>query len=372
VLVRAAIALGAVLAVSTVAIGRAEAPAATANPLRGGVLYVATDNGALTAYQLGTWKQVGRWTGLPITDGVRGVAYWKGSLFIAHGGDGNGHAGGLLRWSLITRRVIFNRRYSSGIDQPAICLRKGSIRVYVPTGELASRGRTWRAVRESTGATVGGLRGGLGPHNTICHLGDVLMGGRQARFLYQTGGPRVGPSPSRYLGVRPFTVNATNTRVYLTWTHYRGFSVGDLRTGRILASRRFGLVPAGFKPSAPSHGISLNPGGTRLYVLDTPAHRVLVYSTTAAPRLLASIRIPDGLSGKESPCAYDCTRDGWLLTSLDGRYLFVGDSGDVISTSSHRVVARLPELLQSRHGFLEVVWAAGLPIASTGHFGIGR
>src|SRR5579862_9152473 len=104
-LVRAVIAVGAVLTVLTVAVGRADTSQATRTPMHGGVLYIATDDGALTAYQLGTWRRVGRWTGLPITDGVRGVAYWRGSLFIAHGGDGRGRGGALLRWSLISRRV---------------------------------------------------------------------------------------------------------------------------------------------------------------------------------------------------------------------------------------------------------------------------
>ena len=312
-----------------------------------------------------------RWTGLPITDGVRGVAYHNGFLYIAHGGDGAGGTGGLVKWDVQSGQIVYSRSYPFGIDQPAVCPRHGRIRVYMPTGELAPS-RTWEVIRGRTGNVIGSITGGSHPHNTICHRGDVLMGGRQARYLYQTAGPRVGPSPAPQLGVRPFVVNARNTRVYITWTRFRGFSVGNLRTGRILATRNFGPVPSGYRPTAPSHGISLSPSGRRLYVLDAPAREVRVYTAGRSPRYVTAIRIPDGLRGNESPCAYDCLRDGWLLHSLQGVYVFVGDSGDVIRTRTHRVVAFLPALENSRHGFLEIVWRHGRPVASTGHFGIGR
>ncbi len=339
--------------------------------LHGGLLYVAGDDGSITAYQIGTWHRAARWTGLPITNGVRGVAYRRGYLYIAHGGDGAGRTGGLLKWNVSTGQTVYNRSYPFGIDQPAVCRRGGIVRVYMPTGEL-SPSRRWEVIRARTGAVLGSIAGGTGPHNTICHGGDVLMGGRQARYLRQTDGPMVGPTPSAAKGVRPFVVNAQNTRAYITWTRFRGFSVGNLRTGRIIATRRFGAVPASFRATAPSHGISLSPAGNRLYVLDTPLRQVRVYTAGRSPRHVATIRIPDGLRGNESPCAYDCARDGWLLHSLQGAYVFVGDSGDVIRTRTRTVVGFLPALENSRHGFLEILWRRGRPVASTGHFGIGR
>jgi DNA-binding beta-propeller fold protein YncE len=344
---------------------------ASAAGLNGPVLYVANDDGSITAYQIGTWRRVARWTGLPIQDGVRGVAYRRGFLYIAHGGDGAGAHGGLLKWNVATAATVYNRSYPFGIDQPAVCKRHGLVRVYMPRGELAAS-KTWEVIRALTGGVIGSIVGGSHPHNTICHRHDVLMGGRRSRYLYQTNGPRVGPSPAAQKGVRPFVVNAANTRVYLTWTRFRGFSVGNLRTGRIIATRNFGPIPPGFTPTAASHGISLNPTGSRVYVLDTPLRQVRVYTAGSSPRHLATISIPDGLRGNESPCRYDCGRDGWLLHSLSGRYVFVGDSGDVIRVATRHVVAFLPALENTRHGFLEVVWRHGRPVASTGHFGIGR
>jgi hypothetical protein len=347
------------------------ATGAAAPRLRGPLLYVATDDGSITAYRIGTWQRAARWTGLPIRDGVRGVAYRRGFLYITHGGDGAGRTGGLLKWNVRTGRTVYNRSYGFGVDQPAVCRSGGIVRVYIPVGER-SPSDTWEVIRARTGAVVGRIAGGRGPHNTICRRGEVLMGGRQARYLKQTQGPRVGPTPAALPGVRPFVVNRDLTRAYITWTGFRGFSVGNLRTGRIIATRSFGAVPAGFQPSAPSHGISLSPGGRRVWVLDAPRRQVRLYTAGRAPRQLATVQLRHGMRGVESPCAYDCMRDGWLLTSLRGSYVFVGDSGDVIRARTRRVVGFLPALENSRHGFLEIVWRGGRPVASTGHFGNGR
>ena len=366
------LALVAGMLVALLVVGTAAAPTTTAAPrLNGALLYVANDDGSITAYQIGTWRRVARWTGLPLRNGVRGVAYRKGFLYITHGGDGAGGTGGLLKWDVRTGRTVYNRAYSFGVDQPAVCRSGGVVRVYVPTGELSPSDR-WEVVRARTGAVIGSIAGGKGPHNTICRRGDVLMGGRKARYLMQTHGPPVGPTPSASPGVRPFVVNRRLTRAYITWTDFRGFSVGNLRTGRIIATRSFGAVPAGFQPSAPSHGISLSPRGKRVYVLDAPNRQVRVYTAGPSPRHLATIHLQHGLRGSESPCAYDCMRDGWLLHSLRGSYVFVGDSGDVIRTRTRRVVAFLPALENTRHGYLEIVWRGGVPVASTGHFGNGR
>jgi DNA-binding beta-propeller fold protein YncE len=367
---RLALAAG-VLIVALVGGGAAVPATHAAPPLNGALLYVASDDGAITAYRIGTWQRAARWTGLPIRDGVRGVAYRDGSLYVAHGGDGARGTGGLLKWDVRTGSTVYNRSYGFGVDQPAVCRSGGIVRVYIPAGEL-SPSHTWEVIRARSGAVIGRLAGGLGPHNTICRRGDVLMGGRRSRYLMQTGGPPVGPTPSAAPGVRPFVVNRDFTRAYITWTDFRGFSVADLQTGRIIATRSFGAVPAAFQPSAPSHGIALSPGGRRLWVLDAPNRRVRLYTAGAAPHHLATVQLVHGMRGTESPCAYDCMRDGWLLTSLRGSYVFVGDSGDVIRTRTRRVVGFLPALENSRHGFLEIVWRDGRPVASTGHFGNGR
>ena len=67
-----------------------------------------------------------------------------------------------------------------------------------------------------------------------------------------------------------------------------------------------------------------------------------------APRQVADIHLVGALSGQQSDCAYDCRKAGWLHHSRDGRYVFVGDSGDVIDTTLRNTTMRLPALANSR------------------------
>jgi hypothetical protein len=89
-----------------------------------------------------------------------------------------------------------------------------------------------------------------------------------------------------------------------------------------------------------------------------------------APSQLGVVPVA-GLAGNESGCAYDCGRDGWLQLSIDGRYAFVGDSGDVIETATRKVIANLPTLANTRKS-IEIEWAGGLPIATSTRLGVGK
>jgi hypothetical protein len=337
----------------------------------GPVLYVTSDDGSLHAFQVGTWASIGQWSGLPYTDGVRGVDVdpGTGTLYVAHGGDDLGSNGSLLAWSLVQGQVVYDKQYNHGVDQLAV----GGGRVYMPAGELANT-TTWYVLNAADGSPVGTEMGGSFPHNTIYQNGHRYYGGRQSNSLIilGIGAGAVGPSPSSQAGVRPFTVNAAETRVYITWTRYRGFSVGNVQTGAIVTSVNFGAVPGSYAPSAASHGITLSPAGTELYVLDTPNNAVRVYDSSDNPQLIATIALAHPITpGNESPCAYDCLRDGWLLHSRDGSYVYVGDSGDVIDTKTHQFAMYIPALGNCRHGFVEVEWSKGVPVGTTTHFGRG-
>jgi hypothetical protein len=85
---------------------------------------------------------------------------------------------------------------------------------------------------------------------------------------------------------------------------------------------------------------------------------------------LRNIRLSHPMSGEESPCSYDCARDGWVQHSLDGRFVYIGDSGDVIDTRSYRRVAYLDPLRNTRK-MLEIDWRGGLPVATSSRQGLG-
>jgi hypothetical protein len=335
----------------------------------GAVLYVANDDGTLSAYQEGSWTLTGRWSGLPLSGGIRGTAYDGTALYFAVGGDGGSRGNGsLVKWDLTTDSVIYDVAYPFGVDQLNAC--GGSL--YIPVGENAKTSRTWEQIDEATGAVIGSVQGGLGPHNTLCVDGHWYLGGRDDDYLYQSAGPRIGPSPSSVPGVRPFTVGLGNTRAWITWTDYRGFSIADTATGRILDSVNFGPLPPGWLQTTASHGISVDPASSAVYVLDMTQNAVRAYTTADAPSLLATIPLDHPIyRGFDSPCAYDCAKVGWLQHSVDGAYVFVGESGDVIDTATNSIATFIPPLANTRHGFIDVLWQNGVPVAGN-HFGYGR
>jgi len=109
--------------------------------------------------------------------------------------------------------------------------------------------------------------------------------------------------------------------------------------------------------------------------MDTVDKEVQIYDVSrvaegVAPTQLGVVHV-EGLSGNESSCAYDCGRSGWLQSSINGRYLFVGDSGAVIETATGTVVTTLAPLLNTNMS-LEVEWTHGVPTATRGRTGAGQ
>jgi hypothetical protein len=317
----------------------------------------------------------------PGLKGIRGVAASPAThtLYVSHGGDGGSNgSGSLMKYDLVARRIVWDKPLGSGIDSMALS-RDGS-RIYMPTGELSSSG-VWNVLDAGDGRVTGRIQAGAGPHNTVLRGGRVYLGGRDhnylevARTATNRVTKRIGPLKS---GVRPFTINGRETLAYTTATGFLGFQVSSIRTGRVLRTvtfgRRFRWDPSSFEPTAPSHGISLSPDERQVWVIDAPNSYVHVFDVRGVrkrrPRRIADIKLRHPLSGSESPCTYDCARDGWLQHSRNGRFVYVGDSGEVISTSKLRRVAYLPALRNTRK-HLEIDWRRGVPVATTTRSGLG-
>ncbi len=252
--------------------------------------------------------------------------------------------------------------------------------IYMPDGELSPNG-IWNIIDANTGNVIGTIDGGTGPHNTIVSLDGthLYLGGRNYNYLevadISTGTvvKKIGPLKG---GVRPFTINGRETLAYTTATGFLGFQVSDITTGRVLYTvpiQGFSWNPA-TSASCPSHGISLSPDEKELYVMDSPNSYVHVFDVSGVPssppKQVADIRLTRSMAGYESPCAYDCRKDGWLQHSRDGRFVYVGDSGDVIDTATRKSVTDLSTLYNSRK-MLEIDWQNGVPIFTTSRSGLG-
>ncbi len=365
----------------------ATAPLASSAPPRtaGGSLhhyeYVFPD-GSMYVYDLDAGQRLVQRVDLPMAKGIRGVVASPAThtLYISYGGDGGSNgSGSLLAYDLVAERVLWQRTYHTGIDSMAIS--PDGARIYMPTGELDSSG-VWEVLDAHDGNVVASIRGGSGAHNTVMSLDGrrVYLGGREHDYLEvaDTATNRViknvGPLRS---GVRPFTINGRQTLAFTTATGFLGFQVSSLASSRVLYTQAFpgfSWSPAHFSPSAPSHGISLSPNERQVWVMDAPNGYVHVFDVSSLPRhpprLLRNLRLSHPMTGEESPCSYDCARDGWIQHSLDGRFVYVGDSGDVFDTRTFRRVAYLDPLHSTRK-MLEIDWRGGVPVATSSRQGVG-
>src|SRR5438552_9712212 len=145
--------------------------------------------------------------------------------------------------------------------------------------------------------------------------------------------------------------------------------IGLLLLGMLLVK---GLSPSSF--CCPNnHCISLSTNEKELYVMDGPNSYVHVFDVsglpTVPPKQIADIPVTQ-ITGSENPCVINCGREGWLQHSLDGRFVYVGDAGDVIDTATRKVVAHLAPLRNTRK-FLEIDWQKGWPLFTSQTKGVG-
>ena len=287
----------------------------------------------------------------------------------------------MLAYDLVGERIVWTHAYPEGVDSMAIS--PDGKTIYLPVGEESSSS-TWDVVEASSGNIVATIAGGKGPHNTIVSLSGqhVYMGGRTSSYLTVANTSndeivkQIGPLLNG--GVRPFTINGHETLAFTTATSFLGFQVSSITGGQVLytvpVSGPFPYTAGQPGPSSPSHGITISPDERELWVIDQPHSYVHVFDITglptSAPRQIADIKLTRPMTGTQAGCTYDCLREGWLQHSLDGRFVYVGDSGDVIDTGTRLSVANLEPLYNSRV-FLEIDWSNGVPVATSSRSGVG-
>jgi hypothetical protein len=144
--------------------------------------------------------------------------------------------------------------------------------------------------------------------------------------------------------------------MYVTQRGRLGVRVIDLRTGAtsyIVRFKGFTWNPK-FGPNPPSHGLVLLPDRPELWVLDAPNHALHVFDVSALPdqppRHVADVRLDRTM-----------THSGSLVASADGRYLYVGGTGDVVDTKTREPIAQF-DALQHASAVLDVDWAGGLAV----------
>ena len=261
----------------------------------------------------------------------------------------------------VTGKKIWDKSYEGGCDRMAISP-DGKI-LYVPQLE----GPQWHVVSAATGDVIASIVTDSGSHNTIYAAdgAQVYLAGLRSKVL-SVADPKtnkvvrtVGPFDNV---IRPFTVNGSNTLVFVNINGLLGFEVGDLRTGQKL----YHVEVEGYKQGpvkrhgCPSHGIALTPDEKELWVADCANSAIHVFdSTVMPPKQITSIK------------ARDCV--GWVSFSMDGRFAY-SSTGEIIDVATKKIAAALEDetgrQVQSEK-LLELVVAGGKVVRAGNQFGVG-
>jgi DNA-binding beta-propeller fold protein YncE len=235
--------------------------------------------------------------------------------------------------------------------------------IYLPSLEKGH----WHVVDAANGDVITRIEPGSGAHNTICGLSgrySYLAGLRSPILtITETTSHTVAKTCGPFShNIRPFTVNGSETLVFVCINDCLGFEVGDLTTGRKLHRVEvdgFQMGPVK-RHGCPSHGIGLSPDETELWVTDGANSHMHVFDATVMPPVqLASLPVRD--------------QPGWVTFSINGDYAWPS-SGDVFDRVSRRLVTQLTDEEGRAVGsekILEIDWQDGEPVRTGDQFGLG-
>lgn len=287
---------------------------------------------------------------------VKGIAVsiWLNSIYIST-------LESIQRIDLSTEKIIWEKKFEGGCDRMSIS--PDGRTMYVPSLEKDF----WNVVDCNTGEVITKITGFKKAHNTLyaasgeqVYLGDI---GNPWLFIADPTTnmvtKKVGPFKNY---VRPFTVNGKATLGYVTVDSLLGFEVGDLLSGKKIAS----LTVQGWETGAvrrhgnPSHGIGLTPDEKELWVCDGHNMRMHIFSAQAPYQQLTTIPVKD--------------MPGWITFSLDGQYAYPS-SGEVIDVHSRKILFDLEDEFHNSvasEKMVEVQFAGKKAISAGNQFGIGR
>lgn len=267
----------------------------------------------------------------------------------------------LMCFDLASDKLLWERPYEGGCDRMAMSP-DGKI-IYQPSLEQGH----WHVIDAASGDVLAKLTPNSGAHNTIYGPDgkEAYLAGLKSPLL--TVADTATHKELRTVGpfsnfIRPFTINGSQTLVFVNINELLGFEVGDLKGGKMLHR----VEVDGYKKGAvkrhgcPSHGIGLTPDEKEIWLTDASNRRIHVFDNTSMPpKQVTSIELRD--------------EPGWITFSIDGKYAYPS-TGDVIDVASRKIVTGLTDetgaAVQSEK-LLEVDFQGKVPSRVGNQFGIG-
>ena len=267
----------------------------------------------------------------------------------------------MQRIDLGSEELLWEIEYEGGCDRMSIS--PDGKTMYLPSLEKDF----WNVVDCASGDVIERIKIHSRAHNTIfgpsgkraymADIGSPLL--HVADTNTHTVVLKVGPFSA---GIRPFTINSDESLAFVNVNDLLGFEVGDLKTGKKLASVKvlgWNKGPVR-RHGNPSHGIGLTPNEKEVWVSDGHNMRMHVFSAKAPYQQLTSIVLGD--------------MPGWVTFSMDGQYAYPS-SGEVIHAKTRKVLY----LLQDEHyntvsseKMVEIFMKNGKVDKAGDQFGLGR
>lgn len=235
----------------------------------------------------------------------------------------------LQRIDLTTEKVLWEIPFEGGCDRMSIS--PDGKTMYLPSLEKTF----WNVVDCETGDIMKKIEVVKRAHNTIYGRSGnyVYMGDIASPWLHvaetktHTIVKKAGPFGN---GIRPFTINGTETLTFVNVDDLLGFEVADLKTGKLIDR----IVVEGWdkgpvrRHGNPSHGIGLTPDEKEVWVSDGHNMRMHVFSAVAPFQQLTTIPLQD--------------MPGWITFSMDGKYAYPS-SGEVIDVKTRKILLTLQD-----------------------------
>jgi len=267
----------------------------------------------------------------------------------------------LQRVDLSTNKIIWEKAFDKGCDRLSVS--PDGLTMYLPSLEQD----IWQVVDCRTGDVIKEISGFKRSHNTLygpsgnfVYLDDIGSNWLSvADTKQQSVVKKIGPFENN---IRPFTINAGETRAFVTIDSLLGFEVGDLQLGTKLAH----VVVEGWEKGPvrrhgnPSHGIGLTPDEKELWLCDGHNMRLHIFSALPPYQQLTTIPLQD--------------MPGWITFTLDGKYAYPS-SGEVIDVKTRKILTTLKDEFNNSvasEKMLELDFNGKNLVRAGDQFGIGR